>query len=618
MDPATDQTTQGGPASQAGAWINAGAAAASGEQGAQADQAQALKAAQHPDPSNQPQTTTPTSNAQFSPVPVGGPPLVMRPKRGGFLGVIDKMADAMTGTTRPEIYADQDGNEYVYHPNLSRGQQWARIGGDLARGAAAGYAAGRGAGGEGRAALAGFQVADQRHQADQQQETQMDEKAQREMMQRANRTMVQMQIAEQGWRFGRMQTVANQEDEAFGEKTVDFYTKTMGGTLLGVAAHPGDIGDILKVNPSTMEDLVKRHVIELVSLPGKGVAAVKMPENSQNKMLPPGTEFPTWDPLNHKVVTNTSTDGMRLGEWSNYVGLAAAARDKYNADQAELEKKQQETKNIKGEISAREQKTPVEIEKDRAAAAESRAAASKAPSEIAKNEAEAAKATAESASDPATVDAIGQGRMNVGRMAYLLARNPALANAVTAKYPDFDTTKPEAYLKIREDFTSGKTSTQINGGATAMKHLQELLHLNTVKSRIPGTADYNAYENKADTVSTELARFYGTETIPGIAEIKKTLAATFNRESAIRTQATSMVDKLGSFEQQWRNAAPSPAYHTPMPGIDLQAKEALAELSPDYAKKLTVKMKAPNGDVTDVPFLDMSHYMQKGATVVDQ
>src|SRR5215472_2102873 len=68
----------------------------------------------------------PASTAAANPYIGGQVPLVLRPSRGGLLGVMDKIADALTGTTRPELFHDQDGNEFVYHPNLSRGQQWAR------------------------------------------------------------------------------------------------------------------------------------------------------------------------------------------------------------------------------------------------------------------------------------------------------------------------------------------------------------------------------------------------------------------------------------------------------------------------------------------------------------
>ena len=190
------------------------------------------------------------------------------------------------------------------------------------------------------------------------------------------------------------------------------------------------------------------------------------------------------------------------------------------------------------------------------------------------------------AADPVLVQQIGTGRMPVGRMSYLLARNPQLMSAVAQAFPDFDASKIESYARTYNDFTSGKTSVMLNSGGTALGHLAELKAMNTDKSHIPGTADYNAYENKADTVAVELAKFYGDATVPAIQAIKKTLTATLpgQRDAGIKTQAQSMGDKINSFEQEWRNAAPSKQYQAPMPGLSDSAYHALAKLSPQQAE----------------------------------
>ena len=118
--------------------------------------------------------------------------------------------------------------------------------------------------------------------------------------------------------------------------------------------------------------------------------------------------------------------------------------------------------------------------------------------------------------------------------------------------------------------------------------MRELRDLNTTASHIPGTPAWNAYQNKVDTLATELARFYGDATIPEIASIKSTLASNLpgTRQAAIETQAKSMGDKLDEFERQWNDAAPSAAYHRPMPGISQKANEARAALDPNYRGRL--------------------------------
>jgi hypothetical protein len=183
-------------------------------------------------------------------------------------------------------------------------------------------------------------------------------------------------------------------------------------------------------------------------------------------------------------------------------------------------------------------------------------------------------------------------------MAYLLARNPNLVTAVTAKYPNFDTSKAESYPATYKDFTSGKTSVALNSGATALVHLKELNDMNTVASHIYGTPAYNAYQNKVNTVAPELAKFYGDTTVPAIDALKSTLAANLpgGRQAAIATQAKSMGDKFDSYEQTWQNAAPSAEYEAPMPGISDKAKEARAALDPAYRAREVQTQSLPKGN----------------------
>jgi hypothetical protein len=194
-------------------------------------------------------------------------------------------------------------------------------------------------------------------------------------------------------------------------------------------------------------------------------------------------------------------------------------------------------------------------------------------------------------------------------MDYLLSRNPELMQGVMKVDPNFDSSKVAAYAAAYKDFTSSKAGSgggTLNAAATAFKHLQELQELNTPLSRVPGTADYQRYENKVDTVAPELAKTYNDSTIPGIAGYKKTLNATFNRDAAIQTQAQSMGDKVDSLEQTWKNAAPSKAYEATFPQLDDKAKAARAALDPKYKARLAKespengqpKMPPPTGAVS--------------------
>jgi len=195
----------------------------------------------------------------------------------------------------------------------------------------------------------------------------------------------------------------------------------------------------------------------------------------------------------------------------------------------------------------------------------------------------------------AAVDLIGRGQMDVKNMAYLLGRNPAMADEIAKRYPGFDSSKVSAYANTYKEFTSlknGSPGQALNAGATVLKHLRRLSQLNTKESHIPGTNDYTAYQNQLGTLVPELGRFYGNDTIPGLASYRDTLGSTLpgNRQKAIETQAHAMGEKFDSFVQSWRNAAPSAAYQAKMPGIDPEAIDALKTLNPLYPESKTAEL----------------------------
>jgi hypothetical protein len=195
------------------------------------------------------------------------------------------------------------------------------------------------------------------------------------------------------------------------------------------------------------------------------------------------------------------------------------------------------------------------------------------------------------------VKELGTGKIALSRLDYLLTRKPEVLEAVSRAYPDFDSSKVQAYTNAVKEYTSTKNGTagaQLNAGSTALKHMNELKELNTLESRIPGTKDYNRYNNKLDTLTGELATFYNLpKTDKSIQSMASTLGAFANRDAAITTQAQSMGDKFDSLEQTWKNAAPSKAYEAPMPYIDSVALKARAKLDPRYAARVSGQQPPP-------------------------
>src|ERR1019366_5478457 len=116
-----------------------------------------------------------------------------------------------------------------------------------------------------------------------------------------------------------------------------------------------------------------------------------------------------------------------------------------------------------------------------------------------------------------------------------------------------------------------------------------------------------------DTVTGELAQFYQLpKTDSSIESMRSTLGSLVNRNAAITRQAQSMSEKLDSYEQTWKNAAPSKAYEAPMPFIDSAAKHArdfLLNTSSEQPKTPTVPAEhggpaAPQGAVGTQKFDD--------------
>lgn len=227
------------------------------------------------------------------------------------------------------------------------------------------------------------------------------------------------------------------------------------------------------------------------------------------------------------------------------------------------------------------------------------------------------------------VQQIGTGKMPLGRLAYIATRNPGLVEEVASAYPGFDGAKIEGYVKSVQDYTSGKTATALNAGATALKHMAELKALNTPESHILYTPAYTAYKNKLDTVVGELVRFYQ---MPNTNEARSGLANTLgailpgNRDAAIDQQIASMADKFASFAQQWKNAAPSSAYEAPMPQIDDRAKADLLRLDPHFATDYpalanefnpqVVMMQTPDGKVWPILRKNVPAAKKRGAVLV--
>ena len=526
---------------------------------------------------------------QAQPIQSQGPNIVRPVRRSGLAGIVDEIRDAISGTQTSQMYQDDEGNKYIQHPDMTSGQKWLKIAGTALHGAAAGYANGQGPGGSARAFQAGVSVGDKQAEAEKQKEQSMNEEVKQAQLDKFNNVKLKHDLAASEFALTRMQVKATQDDVDFSQKQID-RERGLGSADLGVYQDPAALAKVQEQDPTFWKNVYKNNIVAVPEIgedgTRQGIHVFLRTPGIGNQMAEKGTQVMDFVPGEKpgdapKLVPRTLTipathdqvDAYNNAATTKYQSTVKSIQDiadKKKADELrDAQIKTQGTEQVKNMATAR------------------------------KEDVEAAVAKAKSGDNSTLVDMIGTGRMPAGRLSYIMARNPDLLTQVTKAYPDFDGSKIDAYTNVVKDFEStkkGSTGAALNAGATALKHLKELRDLNTTASHIPGSPAWNAYHNKADTVSTELATFYGDSTIPGIASIKGTLASNLpgTRQTAIETQAKSMGDKLDSYEQSWQEAAPSKAYEAAMPQIDAKAKEARAALDPIYKQRAVSQQNGGN------------------------
>lgn len=383
MDDATTATETPQQTQAIGDNGEAGWAAAAAPAAAPNPAQAALTAAQNPDPSKAPQTEQPTlANNNMGAPPM---PLALRPVRRGLLGIVDKMADVLTGDTKPEIYEDGQGDKYVMHPNMGHGEQWARIGAGLLEGAARGYAAGQGAGGQGRAGVAGIEAGKQLRADQHNQETQMTDEVRQDMLDRANAQMTRMKLAEQTWKLSRLQIDADQADADRAENHATQY-RAMGGEMVGHMPNPAAISEVLKTTPDISKHMVQNGTVNIVphydtgdsgQVKRNGFDVYLMKDGWRKQVLPAGSTFDWYNPQTHEIEKHNASDAMTAGEQADRNGIAANARDGFLLQQHKQQQEDAQAHNLESETKARDKELPGKIAETAARTNQANAAADK-------------------------------------------------------------------------------------------------------------------------------------------------------------------------------------------------------------------------------------------------
>jgi hypothetical protein len=542
------------------------------------------------------QPTAAIPNATPAPPPavtaVAAPPPEAKPVYPpGLRGFMDKMIDSLAGAPTSKVRQGADGSVYLEHepvrgqPGFSNGKQWLRIGAEALLGAAAGMSQ-RGAGSEGAALGAGVQAGQKFQQQRQEAPTQ-------EMVQLANMTALNHQTAKNALELTQANFKLSEEQLKAWQDHADV-AQTPGAKLAG---HANTLSDVTKFMAQGTEGYdhqdqaqnVTFRAVPAFDKDGKasGFDIYKIPKGVDDEILPPGTPLTVYNEATDKLEQQKTSGPDTRGHIN---ALSIAAKNRFldvAGKQSEINERNANVDEKKHPVAK-----PLSPEESAHLKAETADAWAGAHDKQAKADDEAAKN--KETSGP-LVDMMGTGQMPVGRMAYLAARNPALLEAVSAKYPGFDGGKIEAYVAAEKEFTSGDVGRQLNSGGTVLAHLNQLRKLNTPASHIYGTPAYTAYHNQLNTLAPELNKFYGDQNIPAAERVLATLGSTLpgNRDAAIKTQVASMKEKFNSFRQQWKNAAPSEAYEAKLPWISPEGQQAWNELDKAYNPKSSAASSAP-------------------------
>lgn len=318
--------------------------------------------------------------------PVAQPTIVKPQHRGGLAGIVDEFRDAVAGPAPGRVYTDQDGHQYIQHPD-SAGNKWLRIAGEAARGAAAGAANGQGPGGKWKAAEAGINAGDKTAAMRSENEKNMSEEVKQANLEKFNSIKLKHDLAAQEFTLGRLKVKANQDDIDFSEKQID-REHQLGSADLGVYKDEADLAKVKQQHPDFWKSVYENNVHVVPELDDKGnrlgIHVFLRTPGIGSQLVSAGTPIKVFTP------GKNPTDAPTLTEQVPTVAMTHDMVDAYN--NAAMTKYNDWHKN-KGEEDYKAQQTQTsEAEEE-----EKRAGANKVPSEINRNNAEAAKLRADAA-----------------------------------------------------------------------------------------------------------------------------------------------------------------------------------------------------------------------------
>jgi hypothetical protein len=524
--------------------------------------------------------------------------------RGGLAGLIDEFRNALAGPTTSEIRTDSQGNKYVAPVQLSSSQQWMRIASQVARGAAAGYAAGKGPGGQGRAAMAGFQVGDEEAEKRRKQQQDMQAQVRQENLDKYNQAMQKMNLASKTLELKRLGATTDHEEVKFAQDMIK-EEQERGSIDLGLVPDMQHLSDVSKQDP----DFWKHHFQEnrIVAWPEVGPNGERLGMHvflrgtkPGEEMVPAGSEIHVYNPPvkpgdKPTITTQKTTGPMKRSDFDTQNTGAFQKLHEYTAE------------------TQKEDLTAADIEQKKQQAKLQNAQATQAIAAANKDNAEARKARieADQLAEPAgDVDTVGQQLVDGRAAPSQLKRNKSyiaimkkaddLSMAQTGQH--YDASMGEAryknYVNVIEGYMGDKPNSPGQSITSFDRFLGHSLEasqavnaarngkvpwLNTPINKIrrqAGTKDspaFVSFQVKLDTARTEYQNFLNNNHVINEADKKRMDAIMDDNASpaqvqqALKAMANIAVIRLRSLDYGFMRATGS---HVP----DLISPEGAAAL----------------------------------------
>jgi hypothetical protein len=170
----------------------------------------------------------------------------------------------------------------------------------------------------------------------------------------------------------------------------------------------------------------------------------------------------------------------------------------------------------------------------------------------------------------------------------------------------WDQSRAESYFKMRQDFTSGKTSQALNSYNTAIAHLgtmwDHVANADSISINAPGTDVHRQLSEDLQLVSTELTKAVsnGQMTEGEKKDLLSSLKSytVHGYQTNIKEAAQLLHGKQESFAEQWANGAP-PAAVSQVPIISKKAEATLARINgnstPNASQSRPAQAQPPAG-----------------------